>query len=81
MYVLQSQTVLHVHHFGTPLNVRIYVHFFVPMFNPQGKEIGWEGPPFEVDGSKADFCLAVFGYDNNLFYPLIINESYSLDVS
>ena len=51
------------------------------MFIPQGKEIGWEGPPFEVDGDRTEFSLAIFGYKNFLFYPLTINQSYSLDVS
>ena len=47
----------------------------------QGMEGLWDGPPFEVAGDRTEFSLALFGLSNLLFYPLTVDQSYSVDVS
>ena len=47
----------------------------------QGEEEAWDGPPFEVNGDRMEFSLTVFGLDNYLYYPLVINQTYRVDVS
>ena len=41
----------------------------------------WDGPPFEVDGDRTEFSLTIFGAGNYLYYPLVINQMYNVDVS
>ena len=41
----------------------------------------WDGPPFEVNGNATEFSLAIFGEFNILYYPLFVNETYTVDVS
>ena len=71
-------------HSNVSMNVHVcssvLTHFPVPLLL-QRKEGLWDGPPFEVDGDTTEFSLGLFGQLNLLFYPLTINQSYSVDVS